>query len=136
MDAALLYDWRGNLRELRNFVTRTIIMRDPDGGIRELESKIAAMNESAGQDRAANEPYHCPAMRSFVRDVKDRTEVQMIRDALEVSGWNRRRAAKYLDISYRGLLYKIQQHRLTPGVPKDLNEAIRRSYSARGDTAA
>ena len=28
MDAALLYDWKGNLRELRNFVTRTIVMRD------------------------------------------------------------------------------------------------------------
>jgi DNA-binding NtrC family response regulator len=38
----------------------------------------------------------------------------MIQNALEVSGWNRRHAAKYLNISYRGLLYKIQQHRLTP----------------------
>jgi DNA-binding NtrC family response regulator len=135
MDAALLYDWRGNLRELRNFVTRTIVMRDPEGGIRELESKIAAMNVSAGQDRPGSAPSHCPAMRSFVRDVKDRTEVQMIQEALEVSGWNRRRAAQYLNISYRGLLYKIQQHRLTPRPPRDLNEAIRRSYSARGDAA-
>ena len=41
MDAALLYDWRGNLRELRNFVTRTMIMRDPDSGVKELEAKIA-----------------------------------------------------------------------------------------------
>ncbi len=135
MDAALLYDWPGNLRELRNFVTRTIIMRDPEGGIRELESKIAAMNLAAGQERQSSAPSHCPAMRSFVRDVKDRTEVQMIQEALEVSGWNRRRAAQYLNISYRGLLYKIQQHRLTPRPPRDLNEAIRRSYSARGDAA-
>jgi DNA-binding NtrC family response regulator len=74
-------------------------------------------------------------MRSFVREVKDRTEVQMIQEALEVSGWNRRRAAQYLNISYRGLLYKIQQHRLAPKPPRDLNEAIRRSYSARGDAA-
>lgn len=135
MDAALLYDWRGNLRELRNFVTRTIIMRDPEGGIRELESKIAAMSVAAVPDRPSSAPSHCPAMRSFVRDVKDRTEVQMIQEALEVSGWNRRRAAQYLNISYRGLLYKIQQHRLTPKPPRDLNEAIRRSYSARGDAA-
>ena len=135
MDAALLYDWRGNLRELRNFVTRTIIMRDPEGGIRELESKIAAMNAAAGQERTPSTPPNCPAMRSFVREVKDRTEVQMIQEALEVSGWNRRRAAQYLNISYRGLLYKIQQHRLAPKPPRDLNEAIRRSYSARGDAA-
>ena len=30
MDAVLLYDWRGNVRELRNFVTRTITMRDAE----------------------------------------------------------------------------------------------------------
>jgi DNA-binding NtrC family response regulator len=53
-------------------------------------------------------------MRSVVRDMKDRAEALMIKDALEVSGWNRRHAAKYLNISYRGLLYKIQQHRLAP----------------------
>jgi DNA-binding NtrC family response regulator len=46
--------------------------------------------------------------------MKDRAEAQMIKNALEVSGWNRRHAAKYLNISYRGLLYKIQQHRLAP----------------------
>jgi DNA-binding NtrC family response regulator len=49
-----------------------------------------------------------------MRDVKDRTEAQLIQDALDVSGWNRRHAAKYLNISYRGLLYKIQQHHLSP----------------------
>jgi two-component system response regulator AtoC len=53
-------------------------------------------------------------MRSVVRDMKDRAEAQMIQQALEVSGWNRRHAAKYLNISYRGLLYKIQQHQLSP----------------------
>jgi two-component system response regulator AtoC len=114
MDAAVLYDWRGNVRELRNFVTRTMTMRDPDTAVRELETKIAA-----GCRVALDEPVGAPlsensGMRSVVRDVKDRAEALMIKDALEVSGWNRRHAAKYLNISYRGLLYKIQQHRLEP----------------------
>jgi two-component system response regulator AtoC len=114
MDAVLLYDWRGNVRELRNFVTRTMTMRDPDTAVRELETKIGA-----GERVAQEEPIPSPVtenagMRSVVRDMKDRAEAQMIKDALEVSGWNRRHAAKYLNISYRGLLYKIQQHRLTP----------------------
>jgi DNA-binding NtrC family response regulator len=38
----------------------------------------------------------------------------MIQSALDAFGWNRRRAAQYLNISYRGMLYKIQQHRLSP----------------------
>ena len=55
-----------------------------------------------------------PGMRTVVREMKDRAEAQLIQDALDANGWNRRHAARYLNISYRGLLYKIQQHRLSP----------------------
>ena len=46
MDVALLYDWRGNLRELLNFVTRAIVMRDADAATRELEARVAAFAAS------------------------------------------------------------------------------------------
>jgi len=117
MDAVLLYDWRGNVRELRNFVTRTMTMRDADTAVRELETKIGAGDRVAQEEPVVPSlPLENSGMRSVVRDMKDRAEAQMIKDALEVSGWNRRHAAKYLNISYRGLLYKIQQHQLTPKV--------------------
>jgi DNA-binding NtrC family response regulator len=117
MDAVLLYDWRGNVRELRNFVTRTMTMRDVDTAVRELEAKIGAGDQVAQEEPLVPSlPVENSGMRSVVRDMKDRAEAQMIKDALEVSGWNRRHAAKYLNISYRGLLYKIQQHQLTPKV--------------------
>jgi two-component system response regulator AtoC len=121
IDAALLYDWRGNLRELRNFVTRTIIMRDQDAAVRELESKIAARNGSAYQQVVEMAPVPCSGMRSVVRDLKDQTEVRMIQEALDASGWNRRHAAQNLNISYRALLYKIQQHRLAPRMARGMN---------------
>jgi two-component system, NtrC family, response regulator AtoC len=127
MDAALLYDWRGNVRELRNFVTRTMVMRDPDAAARELEAKVAASIADQPQDPVADAPLPCAGIRSIVRDVKERTELEMIRNALEVFGWNRRRAAQYLNISYRGLLYKIQQHRLKPwqaGVPNRPTQGV------------
>jgi two-component system, NtrC family, response regulator AtoC len=114
IDVAVLYDWRGNVRELRNFVTRTIIMRDPAAAARELEEKVAAMGSGDRCDRPVKEAFPCVGIRSVVRDVKDRTEMQMIQNALDANGWNRRRAAQYLNISYRALLYKIQQHRLRP----------------------
>jgi len=117
MDAALLYDWRGNVRELRNFVTRTMTMRDFDTAIHELETKIEA-GYRVGQDEPPSSSLfrakEKTGMRSIMRDMKDRAEAKMIQDALEIYGWNRRHAAKYLNISYRGLLYKIQHHRLTP----------------------
>jgi two-component system, NtrC family, response regulator AtoC len=119
MDAVLLYDWRGNVRELRNFVTRTMTMRDAETAVHELEEKIAAGYSVAAEDpeplQEASVEYS--GMRSVVRNMKDRAEAQMIKNALEVAGWNRRHAAKYLNISYRGLLYKIQQHRLAPKSP-------------------
>lgn len=116
MDAALLYDWRGNVRELRNFVTRTMTMRDADTAIRELEMKIETGYGLEHQDSPAprSRVTEKSGMRSVVREMKDRAEAQMIQNALEVYGWNRRHAAKYLNISYRGLLYKIQQHQLSP----------------------
>ncbi len=128
LDAALLHDWRGNLRELRNFVTRTIILRDTDAALQELESRIAPAPEPVLED-SQQPATHRFAMRSVISDMKDRTEAQMIQDALEVSGWNRRHAAKYLNISYRGLLYKIQQHRITPTLPREINAASRVAHS-------
>jgi len=52
-------------------------------------------------------------MKGAVKDVKYQTESRMIKQALSASGWNRRRAASNLNISYRTLLYKIQQHGLS-----------------------
>jgi DNA-binding NtrC family response regulator len=40
-------------------------------------------------------------------------EATAISRALELVGWNRRRAAELLRISYRGLLYKIRQYNIT-----------------------
>lgn len=131
MDTALLYDWRGNLRELRNFVTRTMVMRDADGAARGLEAKVTASASDEAEEFQADAPPPCAGIRSVVRDLKDRTEAEMIRKALEVFGWNRRRAAQYLNISYRGLLYKIQQHHLRPWVPASPEKPYKGSRPAR-----
>lgn len=125
LDAALAYDWPGNLRELHNFVTRTIIMRDLEAAARELEAKT----ENTRRARPDGRLTAGSGMRSVVRDLKERTEMQMIQDALEVSRWNRRQAAQSLNISYRALLYKIQQHRLTPRNTRSINEASTSDYS-------
>jgi two-component system, NtrC family, response regulator AtoC len=131
MDVALLYDWRGNVRELRNFVTRAIVMRDTDAATRELEEKVSALSPVAQHDPSVDVSFPCAGIRSIVRDVKDRTEVEMIQHALEAFGWNRRRAAQYLNISYRALLYKIQQHRLRPAPATDLHQLFQNSRFAR-----
>ena len=131
MDAALLCDWKGNLRELRNFVTRTLVMRDADAATRELEAKAATSAGPDPQDQAADSPAPFLGIRSIVRDVKARTESKMIQSALETFGWNRRRTAQYLNMSYRGLLYKIQQHHLRPWSAVDSKQPVPNGGSTR-----
>ncbi len=49
-----------------------------------------------------------------LRGLRAETEIQAISKALEQTGWNRKRAAELLSISYRGLLYKIRHHNIAP----------------------
>jgi len=51
-----------------------------------------------------------------LRSFRDEAEVHAISIALKQTGWNRKRAAQLLSISYRGLLYKIRRHNIAPPV--------------------
>jgi two-component system, NtrC family, response regulator AtoC len=54
-----------------------------------------------------------PAARITLRSLRAEAEIRAISRALEQTGWNRKRAAELLSISYRGLLEKIRQHKIT-----------------------
>ncbi len=49
-----------------------------------------------------------------LRSHRTRAEIEAIRQALELTGWIRKRAARILAISYRSLLYKIERYKITP----------------------
>jgi len=56
-----------------------------------------------------------------LRSLRAEAEIYAISRTLEYTGWNRRRAAQLLSISYRGILYKIRQHNLTPGSGREVS---------------
>ena len=117
IEAAQEYHWPGNLRELRNFVTRTLILRDEESAYNDLRAKtrpkVPAPLEDTNTAVTINRPPASQGMKGAVNEVKNETEIRILQEALSASGWNRRRAAVNLNISYRTLLYKIQQHRLS-----------------------
>ena len=119
VEAAQQYHWPGNLRELRNFVTRILILRDEDAAYNYLRTRAkaevaaAVVEEVAVEAVPAKKAAAALGMKDAVNIVKNETEIRMLQDALSASGWNRRRAATNLNISYRTLLYKIQQHGLS-----------------------
>jgi len=114
--AAMQYPWPGNLRELRNFVIRTLILRDQEAAYAYLQNKTHSQTVAAAPSEPLEIPEKKPAtsanMKNAISEIKNQTEVRMLQEALSASGWNRRKAAMNLNISYRSLLYKIQQHGL------------------------
>jgi len=51
--------------------------------------------------------------RPTLRSLRNAAEAHAISRTLQETGWNRKRAAQLLSISYRGLLQKIRQYNLT-----------------------
>ncbi len=110
LEACLKYPWPGNLRELENFVKRFLILGDESLAIAELETKEDVAPAVAHvAEGAAEKPQ---GLKSLVRGLKDEAEMQAIRQALEETNWNRKKAASILNISYKALLYKIRQYGL------------------------
>jgi two-component system response regulator AtoC len=105
------------LRELRNFVIRTLILRDQESAYAYLQSKTQSQNTalvlSAPADMTDKKTVNPAGMKNAISEIKNQTEIRILQDALSASGWNRRKAATNLNISYRSLLYKIQQHGLS-----------------------
>lgn len=53
-------------------------------------------------------------MASLYHEVRREFERNYLRTELERHGWNRKKTAADLGISYRGILYKIEHFQLAP----------------------
>lgn len=56
------------------------------------------------------------SLKDIKRQALDRVEKEAIMYILEKTGWNRSKASKILKISYKTLLYKIQDLHIQPPV--------------------
>lgn len=74
-------------------------------------------NQACGAGQGPNTAAeYSPSPELSLRSFRDEAEIVAISSALRRTGWNRKRAAQLLSISYRGLLYKIRRHNLAPPV--------------------
>jgi two-component system, NtrC family, response regulator AtoC len=122
LDACQRHSWLGNLRELESFVKRFLALGDEFAALEELhsESNLEVTNRQADGSGVVPAPAPVPAteekssLKLLVRNAKGEAERYAIAQALEQTRWNRKAAARLLNISYRGLLYKIQEYGLVP----------------------
>jgi DNA-binding NtrC family response regulator len=93
----------------------------------ETESQTQPRTQAPGGP--VGQPGTTSAPWAALRSLRAETEIHAISRALEESGWNRKRAAKLLSISYRGLLYKIRQYNITPAARNNLAQVSRPEIS-------
>jgi DNA-binding NtrC family response regulator len=105
-DLVMRYSWPGNLRELENFARALVIAAD-------ASALIAQFEERCGLPAVQQEAAAVHSLKTQVRHASRRLESEIIRQALDRHKWNRRQAARALQISYRGLLYKMKDLGLT-----------------------
>jgi len=125
IEAWQYYTWPGNLWELEDFVKHYLMVgdrelafeqsrsdpdeRSPDSSsttLRRLSLLASPSNQSSGGTAGSD------SLKSLVQSVRLEAEKNAIAAALEKTGWNRKAAARLLKISYRTLLYKIEQYQM------------------------
>ena len=89
-------NWPGNIRELSNRITRHVLI----GANASIAEERPQPPQPADKVVASLKSISKEAIRSIERSI--------ILEALRTNQWNRRRTAKALKISYRGLIYKIR----------------------------
>jgi two-component system response regulator AtoC len=100
----------GNVRELENVIQRIIVLGNEKAILDELAS---AINKESVQmeemEEGSRPPKKWPSLKEVHREAIAKAETEVIRKALEMTNWNRKKAAGLLNISYKALLYKIKE---------------------------
>jgi len=124
------YHWPGNVRELQNVLKRIIFSEGAGDSISELFD-TAKVNYNSSDDEKTEEMI--PQSNNFSdyfklhesklsklpykkarKKLVGMVEKELISNVLEETGWNRTKASKILDLSYKTLLLKVKELDIQP----------------------
>lgn len=108
MRALMEYNWPGNIRELENVIERSVILAKGDiVGIQDLPDFFHKSDTPSADVFTPGKPN-----AKSLRDALKNPEKQVIREALERSGWNRKKTAATLGINRTTLYNKMKAYGL------------------------
>jgi two-component system response regulator AtoC len=96
------YDWPGNIRQLDNMIRSYILIGNEESLATEL---VPSASSSLTTEIDLASPV---SLKEITRAATQDLERQIIMKVLQANGWSRLKTAKWLNISYRSLLYKLQ----------------------------
>jgi len=96
------YRWPGNVRELENAVERVVVLARGD------EVTLQDLPEFLREERAGADALEIDLPPQGIS--LEAIEKELILKALEKCAWNQTHAARYLDISRKTLIYRMERH--------------------------
>jgi two-component system response regulator AtoC len=97
------YSWPGNIRQLENLVRSYVLIGSE-------EVLVADLAPVAPSCLVPNIDLAIPiSLKEITKAATQDLERQIILKVLQANGWSRLKTAKWLNISYRSLLYKLQE---------------------------
>jgi len=130
IDELCAYHWPGNVRELQNILKRIMLLEDTGKSISKLIGTAKVGYNSVVDDTTKEMILHSNSFSDYFsmhaseltslpykkakKKIVGMVEKELISNVLEKVGWNRCKANKILDISYKTLLCKIQELDIKP----------------------
>ncbi|RLB32699.1 MAG: sigma-54-dependent Fis family transcriptional regulator, partial [Deltaproteobacteria bacterium] len=127
------YHWPGNVRELSSTILRLLVGDDPgairaeflrnmraDGLLDEGEAIVIPQDmvePSLNDEQSPSNEFK--SLKDVKAEATRQIEEKLIRHALEVCGWNKRKASRMLKISYKALFYKMKDLGIEQKMPND-----------------
>jgi len=128
------YSWPGNVRELQNVLKRMSVLGSCEEVLNQLtdgghspayvngripmplfSDALLNMNEIDSGNLSSI------SLKTIRKKAMDRVEREVIATVLDKTGWNRLSASKILKISYKTLLYKIEDLNLSPPMSSNMH---------------
>jgi len=96
------FNWPGNIRQLENLIRSYILIGSEEALATEL---VPSAVSDIGVEVDLTNPI---SLKQITKHATHNLEQQIILKVLRANGWSRQKTAKWLNISYRSLLYKLE----------------------------
>ncbi len=123
------YEWPGNVRELQNVLQKAMLLGQWESIVNEMhqgvtpvqipetnspasvnEKRISYIVDLPDFDAGNLEGF---SLKTLTKQATSRIEKEIISQVLKHTAWNRSKATRILKISYKTLLYKINDYKIT-----------------------